>query len=62
MIWLSRLEFQLSDNRGFVKRIDHGTYSNIFHNQYSQDLKIILNGKLLRGLLTIDGNYCQLTE
>ena len=62
LVWLSRVEFQLSNNRGLVKRIDHGTFSNIFHNQDSQELKIILNGKLLKGLLTIDGNFCQLTK
>ena len=62
LVWLSRVEYQLSNNRGLVKRIDHGTFSNIFHNQDSQKLKIILKGKLLKGLLTIDGNFCQLTK
>ena len=62
LVWLSRDEYQLSNNRGFVKRIDHGTFSYIVHNQDSQELKIILNGKLLNGLLTIDGNFCKLTK
>ena len=62
LVWLSRDEHQLSNNRGFVKRIDHGTFSYIVHNQDSQELKIILNGKLLNGLLTIDGNFCKLTK
>ena len=62
LVWLSRVEYQLSNNRGFVKRIDHGTFSYIVHNQDSQELKIILNGKLLNGLLTIDGNFCKLTK
>ena len=62
LVWLSRVEYQLSNNRGFVKRIDHGTFSYITHNQDSQELKIILNGKLLEGLLTIDGNFCQLMK
>ena len=62
LIWLSRVEHQLSNNRGLVKRIDNGTFSYIFHNQESQELKIILNGKLLKGLLTINGNFCQLTK
>ena len=51
LIWLSRVEHQLSNNRGFVKRIDYGTFSYISHNQDSQELKIILNGKLLNGCL-----------
>ena len=62
LIWLSRVEYQLSSNRGLVKRIDHGTFSYITHNQDSQELKIILNGKLLNGLFIIDGNFCQLTK
>ena len=62
LVWLSRVEYQLSNKRGFVKRIDHGTFSYISHNQDTQELKIILNGKLLEGLLTIDENLCQLTK
>ena len=62
LVWLSRLEFKLSNNRGLVKRIDHGTFSYISHNQDSQELKIILNGTLLKGLLTINGSFCQLTK
>ena len=62
LVWLSRSKYQLSNNRGLVKRIDHGTFSWIFHNKDSQELKIILNGKLLKGFLTIRGNYCQLTK
>ena len=62
LVWLSRVEYQLSNNRGLVKRIDHGIFSNISHNQDSQELKIILNGKLLNGLFIIDGNFCQLIK
>ena len=62
LVWLSRVEYQLSNNRGLVKRIDHGTFSYISNNQDSQELKISLNGTLLKGLLTINGNFCQLTK
>ena len=62
LIWLSRVEHQLSNNRGLVKRIDHGIFSYVSHNQDSQELKIILNGNLLNGLFMIDGNFCQLTK
>ena len=62
LVWLSRVEYQLSNNRGLVKRIDHGTFSYISHNQGSQEFKIILNGNLLIGLLIINGNFCQLTK
>ncbi|MDC3073004.1 hypothetical protein OA320_03465 [Prochlorococcus sp. AH-716-O10] len=62
LVWLSRFEYQLSNNRGFVKRIDHGTFSYISNNKESQEFNILLNGKLLKGLLIIDGNFCQLTK
>ena len=62
LIWLSRVEYQLSNNRGLVKRIDHGTSSYISHNPDFQELKMMLNGKLLNGLLIIDRNFCQLTK
>ena len=62
LVWLSRAEYKLSNNRGSVKRIDNGTFSYIFHNKDSQELKIILNGKLLKGLLIINGSFCQLTK
>ena len=62
LVWLSRVEYQLSNNRGLAKRIDHGTFSYISNNQNSQELKIILNGKLLNGLLIIDENFCQVTK
>ena len=62
LIWLSRVEYQLSNNRGLVKRIDYGTFSYISHNQDSQELQIILNGKLLKGLLIINGSLCKLTK
>ena len=62
LVWLSRVEYQLSNNRGLVKRIDHGTSSYISHNPDFQELKMMLNGKLLNGLFIIDGNFCQLTK
>ena len=62
LVWLSRVEYELSNNRGFVKRIDHGNCSYISHNKDSQEFKIILNGKLLNGLFIIDGKFCQLTK
>ena len=61
LVWLSRNKYQLSNNRGLVKRIDHGTFSYIFHNKDSQEFKFILNGKLLKGLLKINDNFCQLS-
>ena len=60
LVWLSREKYQLSENRGFVQRIDYGTlgkFNNIFD---SQNFEYILNGKFLNGLLKIEGNTCRL--
>ena len=38
LVWLSRVEHELSDNRGFVKRIDHGIFKNVLQ---TWTLKII---------------------
>ena len=62
LVWLSRVEYQLSNNRGLVTRIDHGSFTNIFHKLDSPELKLQLKGKLLNGLLKIAGNSCQLTQ
>ena len=62
LVWLTRDEYQLSNNRGLVKRIDHGTFSYIFNDKESQEFNILLNGKLLKGLFIIDGNFCQLMK
>ena len=62
LIWLSRVEYQLSNNKGLVKRIDYGTLTYVVHNKESQELKIILNGTLLKGLFSIENSFCQLTK
>ena len=62
LVWLSREEYELSGNRGFVKRIDHGIFKNVSHNLDSQDLRFILDGKLLHGLFEISGNSCRLSK
>ena len=61
LVWLSRVEYKLSNDRGFVKRIDYGTYSYTLLNKDSKKIQLLLKGNLLKGLLIIDGNYCQLT-
>ena len=63
LIWLSRIEkHELSRNRGIVKRIDHGTFINISLKLDSKELKLILDGKLLKGLFEISGKFCRLTD
>ena len=62
LLWLSRIEHELSDNRGFVKRIDHGIFKNVSIDLDSENYRFILDGELLSGLFEISGNSCRLSK
>ena len=62
LVWLSRIEHELSDNRGFVKRIDHGIFKNVSYKFDSEYYRFILDGELLYGLFEISGNSCRLSK
>ena len=62
LVWLSRIEHELSDNRGFVKRIDHGVFTNVSDKLDSEYYRFILDGELLYGLFEISGNSCRLSK
>ena len=61
LVWLSRIEHELSGNRGFVKRIDHGIIKNFSDKLDSEYCRFILDGELLYGLFEISGNSCRLS-
>ena len=62
LVWLSRIEQELSGNRGFVKRIDQGIFKNVSDRFDSDCLRLILEGELLYGLFEISGNSCRLIK
>ena len=62
LVWLSRKEYELSGNRGFVKRIDHGIFKNVADKLDPKFFRFILDGKLLYGLFEISGNSCRLSK
>ena len=62
LVWLSRIDHELSNNRGIVKRIDHGIFKNVSDALDSEYYRFILNGELLSGLLEISGNSCRLSK
>ncbi len=62
LVWLSREEYELSGNRGFVKRVDHGIFKKVFDNSESDCFRFILDGKLLYGFFEISGNFCKLNK
>ena len=62
LVWLSRVEHELSGNRGFVKRIDSGIFENISDELDSECFRFILDGELLYGLFEISGSSCRLSK
>ena len=62
LVWLTRVEHELSANRGFVKRIDHGILKNVSNKQDSKCIRFILDGELLFGLFEISANSCRLSK
>ena len=62
LVWLSRIEHELSHNRGLVKRVDHGISKNVSENLESGCFRFILDGKILYGLFEISGNSCRLKK
>ena len=62
LVWLSRIEHELSDNRGFVKRIDHGIFKSVFDKLDSDYYRFILDGEVLYGLFEISSNFCRLSK
>ena len=62
LIWLSRKEYELSGNRGSVKRIDHGVLKKVSDQLESECFRFILDGKLLFGLFEISGNSLRLIK
>jgi len=62
LIWLSRVEHELSGNRGFVKRIDHGRFKKVSDTLDSDNFTFILDGELLNGSFEISGNSCTLSK
>ena len=62
LVWLSRIEHELSRKRGLVKRIDHGIFENVSDRFDSECLRLILKGELINGLFEISSNSCRLSK
>ena len=62
LVWLSRIEHQLSENRGFVKRIDHGTFKKVSNKLDPEYCRFLLDGQLFYGLIEISANSCRLSK
>jgi len=62
LVWLTRIEHELSGNRGYVKRIDHGICKKASDKLDPEYCRFILDGKLLYGLFEILGDSCRISK
>ena len=60
LIWLYREKYTLSNSRGEVQRIDHGTYHLVGDFLDEDDFSLKLNGKIFNGIFRKKVNSCQL--
>tara|TARA_B100000212_G_C27170104_1_gene445687 strand:+ start:270 stop:632 length:363 start_codon:yes stop_codon:yes gene_type:complete len=62
LIWLEIESKLLTNNRGYVQRVDNGTFKLLGFDIDSNNFSIILKGKSTNGLFKKNGNFCQLTS
>ena len=60
LIWLTIESKLLTNNRGYVQRVDNGTFKLIEVDIDSNNFSIILKGKRINGLFKKNANLCQL--
>ena len=60
LIWLTIESKLLTNNRGYVKKVDNGIFKPLGIDADSNDFSIILKGKSINGLFKKNANSCQL--
>ena len=60
LIWLTIESKLLTNNRGYVERVDNGIFKSTGVNIDSKNFSIILKGKSINGLFKKQANLCQL--
>ena len=60
LIWLTIESKLLTNNRGYVQRIDNGIFKPSGVDIDSNNFSIILKGKFINGLFKKNANLCQL--
>ena len=62
LVWLHREQYNLSSNRGFVKRIDHGYYEIVEESLLNESFSLILDGKIFHGIFANQDGFCNLSS
>jgi len=62
LIWLTIDQKKLSNERGYVNRIDYGKYLILENNLSDTNFSLDLKGRLLTGIFSKSGDFCRLSE
>ena len=62
LVWLTIENKLLTNNRGYVQRVDNGIFQPFGVDIGSDDFSIILKGNCINGLFKKEANLCQLTS
>ena len=60
LIWLTVESKLLTNNRGYVQRVDNGIFKSLGVDIDSNNFSIILKGNYINGLFIKNANLCQL--
>ena len=60
LIWLTIESKLLTNDRGYVQRVDNGTFKTLGVDIDSNNFSIILKGNYINGLFLKNANLCQL--
>tara|TARA_Y100001978_G_C23477255_1_gene329858 strand:+ start:214 stop:576 length:363 start_codon:yes stop_codon:yes gene_type:complete len=60
LIWLTRESEFLTNNRGYVRKVDNGTFKLIDADLNKDVFSVLLKGKIINGLFKKSGSSCQL--
>ena len=60
LIWLTIESQNLTNNRGYVQRVDNGIFKPLGFDIDSNNFSIILKGNCINGLFKKNANSCQL--
>ena len=60
LVWLTIESKILTKNRGYVKRVDNGTFKLLDYDINRNNFSLILKGKFIEGLFKKNDNTCRL--
>jgi len=62
LVWLDRLEREVSGGRGFARRVDSGSYIYLNTTSVNEERVVKLTGEIISGVLTITETEAGLSQ